>query len=771
MRRFPITILLLLAFPSQFWFPAPISADEPVLVSDDFSSLSPAWGPADDVMSAGKGKLTLNLKENGAYRVFYGKESLGNVDIRVKASLVKGGVDRAGGIVFWGSSESFYVARFYTDGYVGVTRSTRGKWLPVVPNRVLPEITQGLGVVNELRVMTSGDRATMYVNGKEVIAFKGFPPEGGGKVGLFGDSTAEPYEWAFSDFSIRKGPAPKDTGPRDAGLLFADDFSTLDPAWGGADKVQSVADHKLVMAVQPGTTYTALYRGNLFDDADIRTQLSLEQGGVDKAAGIVFWAAADTNNNYYVASLYSDGNCGIVRCAQGMSEQVVPPKLHHAVRKGAGQVNELRVVTKGDSVTFYINLLPVAAMKGSPPEGGSRIGLQAGAADEPYRWTFANLAVRKQSAPHKAKPDPAALFTDDFSTINPKWSDESASVHDNHFILTATPGRTAARFYERKFSDIEARVTLTSIVGNAEGHAAGMTFWGTPNSFYMARLHANGKIGVARRTRDTTLSPVEDRPHEAVKKGLGATNELRVVTSGNLATIFVNGQQAFAFKGHPPARESLIGLGAEAGDESSIWAFSDLKVFQGPAPPKTEPADPTLLYTDNFRTLDSAWGLADEYQRVANGKFVLTPAANKPYMRLYHSELYDDIDLRVKISQTKGDPKERAGVVFWSRGTSDLYVYLFSADNGSILRNRKVAGDWTGSNTFLKLGAANQGLGKVNELRIVTSGKMVKLYLNDKLMDEFESDPPKNGSLIGFYGESGKEPCTYEFSNLSVRKP
>jgi hypothetical protein len=53
-------------------------------------------------------------------------------------------------------------------------------------------------------------------------------------------------------------------------------------------------------------------------------------------------------------------------------------------------------------------------------------------------------------------------------------------------------------------------------------------------------------------------------PSAAVVKGMGKTNALRVQTKGNLATLYVNGQQVETLTGQPPAGGGFVGFYAES---------------------------------------------------------------------------------------------------------------------------------------------------------------------------------------------------------------
>jgi hypothetical protein len=179
----------------------------------------------------------------------------------------------------------------------------------------------------------------------------------------------------------------------DPSILFSDDFSTLDPAWGNADANMQVAGGKMVLKPQVNGSYTALYQGTTFDEVDVRVKITQTEGMADEPAGVVFWAV--DYDNKYEAFLQADGNFSVVRGVKGKFLNPVAWKVQDAVKKGLNQVNELRVVTKGHMATVYINDKEVASFKGFPPEGGSEVGLHAESGTAIYTWTFSDFVVRK----------------------------------------------------------------------------------------------------------------------------------------------------------------------------------------------------------------------------------------------------------------------------------------------------------------------------------------------------------------------------------------
>jgi hypothetical protein len=87
-------------------------------------------------------------------------------------------------------------------GRISVARWAGGRWLEPVPWRDCPEVKKGSGQTNLIKVITRGNQATVNINGKDVVTFKGQPPEGGGLIGFY--TSGDGKQKAASEFSDLK---------------------------------------------------------------------------------------------------------------------------------------------------------------------------------------------------------------------------------------------------------------------------------------------------------------------------------------------------------------------------------------------------------------------------------------------------------------------------------------------------------------------------------------------------------------------------------------
>jgi hypothetical protein len=195
-------MVLLLAFaPAVF-----CADDDSVLFSDDFSTLDPGWGDANANKNVADGKLVVKADAKGYYYSEFDGTTFNDADIRLKVCLVDGMNDEPGGLVFWADphNSDYYAALYQSDGDVTIGRNSGSNWLNPVPWKHNDAVKQGTGAVNEIRVVTKGKTATVYINDTQVTSFKGFPPAGGSLVGIYGESGDKVYTWSFDDLVVRK---------------------------------------------------------------------------------------------------------------------------------------------------------------------------------------------------------------------------------------------------------------------------------------------------------------------------------------------------------------------------------------------------------------------------------------------------------------------------------------------------------------------------------------------------------------------------------------
>lgn len=373
-------------------------------------------------------------------------------------------------------------------------------------------------------------------------------------------------------------------------VIFEDNFSELDASFPPSDAAasSSVENNTLVVTAQPGAYRENLYQSMLFQDIDlsVRVQLTTAKSQTGSFLGIAFWAL--DSNHYHVLAISDNGNVAVVAMGR-RTYQPLSWRVANALKTGADEWNELRVMTVGNRATVYLNGQKLGSFKGQPPESGSLVGPVVAAYDQPVTARFSNLRVVVPSGPDAKLPDehsdPNVIYSDDFARFDPGWGEEAAdlSAKGNVLSLKAEPGYVHKVFYEGVIvDDIDASVTVT--VGDKDPASicsGGIIFWADDyQDYYIFDLSEKGQISISHKLKDRWLYPVNAQaPRKPAKFNPDAPNELRVVTSGRKAMAYLNGAPVGAVTAPAPfKRPWKFGLAASADKVPSTAEFRSLLV-------------------------------------------------------------------------------------------------------------------------------------------------------------------------------------------------
>lgn len=178
-----------------------------------------------------------------------------------------------------------------------------------------------------------------------------------------------------------------------------------------------------------------------------------------------------------------------------------------------------------------------------------------------------------------------------------------------------------------------------------------------------------------------------------------------------------------------------------------------------------------VLLQDNFQTMASNWGAANDNQAVNNGKMVLTPALNASYVTLDGGYVFTDMDACVNVVLTKGGPKmihTYGGLAFWATDYQNYYE-LMAGPSGTFGVDRILPGRRISIMAFATSPAVKSGVGQINQLRVQTKGNTATFYINGTQVGSITGQPPQGGGEIGVTAQSGPNTRdVYEFSNLKV---
>jgi hypothetical protein len=175
-------------------------------------------------------------------------------------------------------------------------------------------------------------------------------------------------------------------------VLFEDDFSFTDPAWGGYDGT-TIDNGQMTISVEPGRGYTLLNQSSLYNDFDACVDVVQHNDDPTSAwASLVFWGV--DFNNFYTLDVAGNGYIKVSRLQNNKWLSPVDWTLTEGVVKPGEELNSLRVMAQGNVASVFVNGQMVAQFRGQPPEGGGLIGVYGAAPDgSAATYDFMNLKV------------------------------------------------------------------------------------------------------------------------------------------------------------------------------------------------------------------------------------------------------------------------------------------------------------------------------------------------------------------------------------------
>jgi hypothetical protein len=197
------------------------------------------------------------------------------------------------------------------------------------------------------------------------------------------------FATALIAMSLASVPALACTGKE----IFVDDFTTAGRGWQKNTGV-SIGGGKAVLTADPGKAKALIYGGDLFEDADICVELSVDKTRDPEGtvAGLVFWHDDWDNTGMFLIS--PSGRATILRYQKGKKLTPVSWEATELVNTKLGAVNKLRLTLKGRKQAAYINDKVFAELTMAPPAGGGKIGFESESEEDVANsWAFTKLKI------------------------------------------------------------------------------------------------------------------------------------------------------------------------------------------------------------------------------------------------------------------------------------------------------------------------------------------------------------------------------------------
>ncbi len=371
------------------------------------------------------------------------------------------------------------------------------------------------------------------------------------------------------------------------------------------------------------------------------------------------------------------------------------------------------------------------------------------------------------------------LFEDRFVDNQNEWpilKDENivSSITNNKFnVKLLTQNRSTWFQPSRTVSDMDLTVETTFVEGNSQNIGYGVlchiidskNFYGitiTPNSQYMIYKNVN----------DTAQMIVDLPQSDAIKKGSGVTNTMRVICANNKITLLIN-DVALAdvtddtFTGGTFALQA----GSQDVDKKPLEvAFSNFVMRK---PTQSAATSSEKVLSDKFDDNQNQWELYDESGvsvTIEKGQLVMRILKmelfwTKPSLNLVDFDLSFDATVQEGAAGSAG-----YGVICRYQDEGNYYVFLI-IDNGQYGLLKSVNGKFEDVVAIQKSNVIKSGKA-TNKVRVVCSGENLQLDVNDQSLIQVKDNTFTKGDfrLVGQSFDKNGKAVKIAFDNLVVFK-
>lgn len=163
---------------------------EEIIFEDKFADDAGGW-PLRDTIEVKDGSFVFKLPPDDMQSNLNVTFTVKDADICSETVWPDGDQTMLGaGLLFWGEdNRTYFQFGILNNGKFWIARKQDGKWLGTIAANVdSTAINQGPGAANTLRVKTTGNNASFFINGTKVRDLRGQAPKGDWRFGLSGDN-------------------------------------------------------------------------------------------------------------------------------------------------------------------------------------------------------------------------------------------------------------------------------------------------------------------------------------------------------------------------------------------------------------------------------------------------------------------------------------------------------------------------------------------------------------------------------------------------------
>ncbi len=178
-----------------------------------------------------------------------------------------------------------------------------------------------------------------------------------------------------------------------------------------------------------------------------------------------------------------------------------------------------------------------------------------------------------------------------------------------------------------------------------------------------------------------------------------------------------------------------------------------------------------VLFSDDFKQVDTSWGFDSPDVSVEEGKVKVKPKPNISNLLMYKAILFTNADYCITVrtpNSLSDSDNTMAGPLFWATDYDNYYMFMITP-SGYAEITRKVKGKWIDVIEWKQEPNIKRDPGAKNVLDVETDGDTITAYINDQKFASVKGQAPEGGGQIGMRAQSEKDQVdTWKFTALKV---
>ena len=728
-------------------------------------------------------------RKEGGWSSTINKKYDSSKDFRISAQLKKKtGITNNGYGIIIGRKDSDNQNLFYISGggsftiskVVNGTKTTIKNWVKS------DKIKTGNGVTNLLTIKKIGSKVQYLINSSVVYTTYSYKSYGD-RIGFI---VYDKQKIAVGYLSITghgdKAITPtitKNTTNISDKIIWEDDFVTNKNDWA------TNSDEKAILEVKNSRYYFEHKRktggwssSKIIDideskDFEIESRILKVSGIKDNGYGFTF--GRKDSNNQFVFSINANGSYSIDQFKDGKFTAIKDWTKSTHIKTGNGAYNTLKIKKERGFTKFYVNdrYLTLYTHKSFM---GKRFGFVV---YNNQKIAITNLKIKYINQKKSTVTTNTTIVANGENVLTEYFTDNK-----NNWPTGETTQKNislANSFYsiEHKLDksgwavnipktidtsrDFEIKTNIKKVSG-VSNYSYGLQWGKEGDNSFRFYLTGNGHYKIARVVNNKEEIIKKFTASAAIKEGNGVTNTLRIVKQGDHYKFYVNGtyltQTNFeSFYGH---RLGFVLFNKQKISVDNIY----IKYLKKSKTTVVTSNTLKVPLTEGFTGNTNGWNLTDNDNiktRISNGKLYIKNNKDKGGAFISKKVGIDTSkDFIIETAITRLTSSSTGSIAFaFGRQNNTNEFDLFLSNDGSYLL-RKLENDtsnklipWTTST------ALNTQSHKANKIKIVKSGKLLRLYINDQYVNE----APYSkffGNYIGF-SVYDKQEISVDYLNIT----